>query len=143
MAACSICSNPRAKEINRWLLTGRQMGETAKEFGFNRMTMAYHRRKHLPYRSERAPKAVTVVEQLAELKYELDRLRVLAETGEPIGAAISAVTAKRAVLELEARLAGLMDAHHKKLILNSQQPAGDYRVEFVNGRPRTVLAGEK
>ena len=145
MAQCQVCSNARAKELNRWLLTGRQVSAVAKEFGFNVQAIRWHRRNHLPYRSRWEKKPVTVSEQLEELKYQLDRLRVLAETGEPIGVAIQAVTAKRMVLELEARLEGKLDATHKKLALASRVPEGNFRVEFTNGKAKTVAveAGEK
>jgi hypothetical protein len=79
-----------------------------------------------------------VKEQLEDLKFELRRLQVLGECGESVTGAIAAVNARRQVLELEARLSGLLDAHHKKLILNSQQPTGDYEVTFENGKMRTV-----
>jgi transposase-like protein len=136
MAQCSICSHEKAKEINRRLLVGRQVKDIAKEFGFNRQTLRYHRRRHLPWRRENA-KAVTVQEQLDELKYELRRLQFLAECGEPIGQAISAVTAQRNVLELEARLAGKLDATHRKLALNGQPIDKSYRVVFTDGVPKT------
>jgi hypothetical protein len=137
MAICTVCSDARAKEINRWLLTGRKGPDVAKEFGINVQILRWHRRKHLPYWNPRRPKPVTVGEELAQLKYELSRL-AMPQSGEPIGAAISAVTAKRQVLELEARLEGKLDAHHRKLILNSREPEGSYRVKFENGRARTV-----
>ena len=91
MAQCSICSDPRAREINRWLLTGRQVGVTAKEFGFNRDTLAIIVAPHIPYWS-RNRKVETVREQIQELKYEVSRLAVLAECGEKVGKAISALT---------------------------------------------------
>jgi len=138
MAQCSICSSPRVKEVNRWLLTGRQIGHTAKEFGFSWGCVRHHKRHHLPYRSARAPKPATAEEKLADLEYELDRLRVLAECGESVGGALRVVTQQRSLLELQLRKAGHLDATHRKLLLNARPPSGDYQVVFERGRPRTV-----
>ena len=143
MSKCSICSHPRSKEINVRILTGRQIVETATEFGINRGNLYSHMRKHIPWRSDRAKKPETVEEKLTQLEYEFARLRVLAESGEKVGEALRVLVAQRNLLELLLRKAGQLDSHHKKLILNAQQPAGDYRVEFVNGRPRTVEANKE
>lgn len=138
MAQCSICSHKEAREINRRVLTGRQIKETAKEFKINRGTLYSHMRNHLPWRSSRAKPGVTIAEKLADLEFELRRLQILGECGEKIGPAIQAVTARRNLLELEARMAGKLDATHQKLLRGSQPIEGDYEVVFENGRPRTV-----
>jgi transposase-like protein len=143
MAQCTICSHEKARDINRLLLTRGQITAVAREYGLNRGTVFNHLRKHLPWRSRRHPRAVTVEEQLEEMKYELRRLQVLGECGESIGGAIQALRERRAVVELEARLAGLTDSTHRKLLLASRPPEGDYKVIFENGRPRTVKVGEK
>jgi hypothetical protein len=138
MAQCTICSHEKARDINRLLLTRGQVRAVAVEFGLNRGTVFNHLRKHLPWRSRRRPKAVTIAEQLEELKFELHRLQILGECGEPIGGAIQALNARRAVVELQARLEGRLDATHRKLMLAARPLEGDYRVEFVGGKPRTV-----
>jgi hypothetical protein len=138
MAQCSVCSNSRAKEINRWLLLGRQGPDVATEFGFKAQTIRWHLRNHLPWRSRRAPKPETIMEELDVLEFELRRLTVLASCGEAIGGAIQALTARRALIELRARLEGKLDATHKKLALASRAPEGEFEVVFENGRPRTV-----
>jgi hypothetical protein len=138
MAQCVICSNPKAKEVNRWLLTGRQVGEVSKEFGFKAGTLQWHLRKHLPWRSRRAPKPQTIMEELDLLDHELRTLTVLTQCGEPIGQALQAITNRRSVLELRARLEGKLDATHRKLALASK--AVDYEVTFENGKMRTVEA---
>jgi hypothetical protein len=143
MAQCSACRNPRVKEINRWLLLGRTEKEAAAEFGFKPGILAWHKRKHLPWRSRRRVKVVTIQEQLEEMKFELTRLQVLGQCGESIGGAIQALRERRAVVELEARLEGRLDATHRKLMLAARPPEGDYEVIFENGRPRTVKVGEK
>jgi hypothetical protein len=143
MARCSVCSHEKAKDINRLLLTRGHVSAVAREYKLCRGSVWNHFKAHLPWRLQRRPKSVTVREQLEDLKFELLRLQVLGECGESVGGAIAALNARRQVIELEARLEGKLDAHHKKLILNSQQPAGDYRVEFVNGRPRTVEASKE
>jgi hypothetical protein len=136
MAACSICSHVKAKEINRRLLLGQQVPEIADEFHFNRQTLRYHRRKHLPWWKHGRP-AVTMTEQLDQLNYELRRLQILAECGEEIGRAVQAVTARRQLIELQARLGGKLDATHKKLMLNSTPIEKSYRVVFEDGVPKT------
>jgi hypothetical protein len=142
MAQCIVCSNPRGKEVNRWLLTGRQITETAKEFGFKPATLSWHRRNHLPWRSRRAPKPQTIMEELELMEFELRTLTVLSQCGEPIGSAIQALTARRAVLELRARLEGRLDATHRKLALANRAPEGDFEVVFSGGKARTVEAGK-
>jgi hypothetical protein len=138
MASCSICSDARAREINRWLLTGRRGSDTAREFGFEAQTIRWHRRRHLPYRNPKFGKPETIHERLEELNYELARLQVLAECGEKISGAIQAVRERRAALELAMRFEGRLDATHRRLLRATQPLEGDYKVEFVNGKPRTV-----
>jgi hypothetical protein len=111
--------------------------ETAKEFGINRGNLYSHIRNHIPFRARRK-RPETTEEKFEELEHELSRLRVLALCGEKVGEALRVVVAQRALLELQIRKEGGLDAHHKKLILNSRPPEGDYRVEFVNGKARTV-----
>jgi hypothetical protein len=142
MARCMICSSVRAREVNRWLLTGRTSGEVAQEFGFNRQTVAYHKRRHLPFRSMYAKKPETIAEKLADLEYELHRLQVLGECGEKIGPAIQAATARRSLFELEARMGNLLGATHMKLFPAKTDLDEDMEVIFENGRPRTVTARE-
>jgi hypothetical protein len=138
MAQCSICSSKEARAINVLLLTGAQIPAVAKQFGFGYQVVSSHQRKHLPWRSRKTPKPRTVEEKLEQLEYEFARLRVLAESGEKIGEALRVLVAQRNLLELLLRKEGGLDAHHKKLILNSQQPTGDYEVTFENGKMRTV-----
>jgi transposase-like protein len=143
MALCSICSNAKAREVNVRLLRGARVKDTAREFGLSYQMVRHHRRYCLPWRSVRTPKPVTCEEQLEALKYELARLQVLGEAGESISGALAAVRERRAVLELEMRVGGKLDATHKKLLLNSKAPEGDYEVIFVNGQPKTVKTGSK
>jgi hypothetical protein len=138
MAQCSICSSEQARSINRLLLTHGQITVVAKQFGFDRAVVGNHLRKHLPWRSRRAKKPETVMEELEVMEFELRRLMVLAECGESIGGAIQALTARRALAELRLRLEGKLDATHKKLMLASQPVEGEYDVVFEGGRPRTV-----
>jgi hypothetical protein len=142
MAQCKICSSEKAKEVNRWILSGRQEKETAAQFGFDKQTIGYHKRHHLPFRSRRVKKAETVDEKFAELEFELSRLRVLALSGEKVGEALRVVIAQRNLLELEMRKEGGLDATHKKLILNAHPPAGDVEVTFQGGRVKAVEVGK-
>lgn len=137
MAQCSICSHEKAREINRRVLTGRRIKETAREFGINRGTLYSHMRNHLPWRSRRVKAAATAEEMLEELDFELRRLQVLGECGEKIGPAIQALVARRNLLELRMRSEGRLDSTHRKLI-GARPLEGNYEVQFVNGRPRTV-----
>jgi hypothetical protein len=141
MAQCVICSSEKAAQVNRWLLTGRREKETAAEFGFKVQTLRWHKRRHLPWRSKRTPRPVTVMEELELMEYELRRLTVLAESGHPIGSAVQALTARRSVLELRARLEGKLDGTHRKNAL-AARPAGDFEVVFSGGRAKTVEAGK-
>src|SRR5271169_464627 len=100
MARCMICSSARVKELNRWILTGRTSGEVAQEFGFNRQTVAYHKRRHLPFRSMYAKKPETADEKMKDLGYEFARLRALAECGEKVGEQLRVLVAERNLLEL-------------------------------------------
>jgi hypothetical protein len=136
MAQCSICSHERAKEINLWLLRGRQMTAVVAEFGIKKDILRYHRQKHLPWRKHNTPKATTTEGKLAELEFEFARLRALAEAGEKIDGSLRVLVAQRSLLELMLRREGLLDATHRALI--PQPVDGDYAVVFEGGRPRTV-----
>ncbi len=135
---CKVCSHPRVKEINRLILTGVPVTKVAKAAGICRPTLWNHRTKHLPWRPAGGPKPVTVQEQLEDLKFELHRLQILGECGEPVSGAIQALNARRMVVELQARMEGRLDATHRKLMLASRPPEGDVEVVFENGRARTV-----
>jgi len=138
MAICSICTNERLREIDRQLLTHKQVKLVAKQFGVTWPALGRHRRLHLPWWNLRRGRPKTIREQLEYLKYELSRLQRLAECGEDIGRAIGAVTAKRQVLELEARLEGKLDATHRKLAFSNRQPEGEFEVVFQGGKAKTV-----
>jgi hypothetical protein len=140
MAQCTICSSKEARSINVLLLTGSQISTVMKQFGFSRAVVSAHQRHHLPWRSRRAPKPETILEELEFMELELRRLTVLAECGQPIGGAIQALNARRSVLELRARLSGSLDATHKKLAL-AAKPV-DYEVTFENGKMKTVEASK-
>jgi hypothetical protein len=137
---CGICSNERVREINRAMLLGLTTKAVVEKFGLNTWTARQHRKKCLPYRNPRVPKkaAETIPEQVAELKRELWRLQLLAEAGENVSGALAVVRQRQSLLELEARSQGLLDATHKKLLMAGRQVEGDYKVEFIAGRPRTV-----
>src|ERR1700691_4662982 len=111
MARCSICAHTKGREINRRLLLGEQAQIVAAEYGFNAQTLRYHRRKHLPWRKE-GIKAVTADEKMAELEYQLGRLRALAEAGEKVDQALRVLVAQRNLLELQMRKQGFLGATH-------------------------------
>ena len=123
------------------LLNDSTVGAVAKQFGFDPQVVGNHLRKHLPWRSRRAPRPQTVLEELELMDLELRRLMILAECGQSIGGAIQALTSRRAVLELKARLQGGLDATHRKLALASRAPEGDFEVVFEGGRAKTQRAG--
>jgi len=117
MALCRICIDEHVKEINRAILGGNQPPKAiAERFGFAFWQVKDHRRKHLPWRNPKRPAPVTVEEQMVDLKLELRRLQVLAECGENVGGALAVVRQRQSLLELEARMGGLLDATHKRLL---------------------------
>ena len=141
MAQCIVCCSDKARDVNRKLLMGGRARELAVEFGFRVQSLRWHKRHHLPWRSRQAKKPETIAEQLEDLKLELRRLQVLAECGASgIGPAIHAVTARRHLLELEARLDHKLGATHFKLFPKAEA-TGDFEVVFENGKPRTVKVG--
>src|SRR6266436_1027908 len=131
MVRCKVCAHSKVREINRLLLTGTSCVKVAKAAGICRPTMWHHRQTCLPWRPERRPKPVTVSEKLADLEFELARLQILGECDEPVSGAIAAVNARRALLELEARLEGKLDSTHRKL-LTASAATGDFEVVFVD-----------
>jgi hypothetical protein len=137
MAQCSICSHERAKEINLWLLRGRQMKAVVAEFGIKKDILRYHRQKHLPWRKHNTPKATTTEGKLGDLEFEFSRLKALAEAGEKVDQPLRVLVAQRSLLELMLRKEGALDATHRKL-LPPQPMEGEFTVIFENGKPRTV-----
>ena len=93
-----------------------QISKVAREHGLCRGTCWNHFQKHLPWRPQRRPKPITVQEQLEDLKFESRRLQALGETGENVTNALAALRERRALLELEARMAGRLDATHQRLL---------------------------
>jgi hypothetical protein len=127
-------------EIDRQLLHGMSTARIAKDMDLNEKSVQAHRQKHLPWRPQNFRKAESVGDRLADLRFEAERLRALGECGVAVNQALGALREERALLELQARLGGMLDATHRKLLNNSKDPAGgtDYEVVFVGGRPRTV-----
>lgn len=124
------CTDERVREINRALLLGRTSRAVAEKFGVGIWVLRKHRQRCLPYRKARAPKPTTVQEKLAALSREMWRLQILAECGEQVGGALAVVRQRQSLLEPEARMSGLLDATHKKLIMSNRAPEGDFAVEF-------------
>lgn len=142
MAQCSVCSHERAKEINKWVLTGRQIKAASVAFGINRGTLYSHMRNHLPWKSSRKPPGVTIAEQMTDLKMELSRLQILAEAGDDVDGPLKVLRERRMTLELEARMQNELGSTHAKLMPRGQ-PEGDYEVKFEGGRPKTIRVVEK
>lgn len=135
MAQCTVCSSPNVKEINKRILTGRQIAETAREFGFTRGILYWHIRHHLPFRSSRAKPPETTEGKLKALEYEFARLRALAEAGEKVSEQLRVLVAERSLLELMLRKEGALDATHRPLL--PQPLEGEFEVVFQAGRPVT------
>jgi hypothetical protein len=143
-ANCQVCMRgPDARNINKHLLCGTPMTVLSRASKIPVEALARHLHNHLPWRKPNFRKAVTIGEQLEDIKFELSRLQILGECGDNVTGAIAALRERRSVLELEARLGGEMDTSHKKMILNNQRPEGDFEVVFVNGRPKTVPLVDK
>jgi hypothetical protein len=138
MAQCRICSSQRQGQINVWLLTGMPMARVAKACGLPVATVKNHKMLHIPYRPERRPKPITIAEQMDEIKFQLARLRCLAEAGENVTQPLKVLYAQRGMLELEMRAEGRLDPTNKKAMLAAPAMDSDLRVTFVNGRPKTV-----
>jgi hypothetical protein len=137
MSQCRICSSPRKGEVNKLLLNGAPMTKVAKACGLSVQAVKNHRKRHLPWRSERRPKPVTTAEKFSELEYQLERLRFLAESGEPVGGALRVLFAQKSLLELEMRAEGRLDPMNKKKML-ATAPLEDIEIVFENGRPRSI-----
>ena len=69
------------------------------------------------------------------MKYELRRLRVLADCGEKVTESLRVIVQQRTLLELQMRKEHLLGATHRKLF-PPEMPEGDYEIEFVGGKPR-------
>jgi hypothetical protein len=137
MSQCRICSSPRRGEVNKLLLNGMPMTKVARACGLSLQAVKNHRMRHLPWRPANRPKPVTTAEKFSELEYELERLRFLAEAGEPVTAALKVLYAQKSLLELSMRLEGRLDpSNHKKIL--ASEPMGDVEIVFTNGRPRAV-----
>jgi hypothetical protein len=143
MAQCRICSSQRQGQINKLLLTGTQIAEVARECGLPYQTVQNHFHKHLPWRPERRKKPETVAEKMSDLEYQYERLRLLAEAGEPVGGALRVLQAQKSLLELEMRAEGKLDPTNKKKMLAAPSADQDFEVIFTNGRPRTVAIEKK
>jgi hypothetical protein len=136
---CRACRNEKIKEIDKTILGGRaSITALSVKYDLPVWVLKEHRKRHLPWRNPKAKPPETVTEKLADLGLELKRLQVLAECGEHVAEALSVVRERRQMLELEARMEGRLDATHRKLLLKDRPVEGNYRVEFVNGKPRTV-----
>jgi hypothetical protein len=134
---CKTCMSTRRREIDRLLLQGAPTAKVAKATGLSEKSIDGHRRRHLPWRPQSFRVATTISEKLEDLAFEASRLQALGECGETVRHALSALRERRAILELEARMGGNLDATHKKL-LNSSREMGDVEIVFENGRPRSV-----
>jgi hypothetical protein len=141
MARCATCANVKHREINRRLLLGEQAQIVAADFGIKAQTLRYHRRWHLPWRKE-GKKAVTADEKMAELEYQLGRLRALAEAGERVDQPLRVMVAQRNLLELQMRKEHLLGATHRKLFPQREDLQEEYEVVFSGGSPRTMPKSE-
>jgi hypothetical protein len=142
---CKTCTHAKRIEIDRHLLEGKSTSMVAKAAGLSEKSVRAHRTLHLPWRPQHFRKAESVGEQLADLRFEAQRLQALGECGVNVSHAVTALRERRQILELEARMSGSLDATHKKLINASKDPTGgtDYEVVFVDGRPKTIPITDK
>jgi hypothetical protein len=133
---CKVCQFFRVKDLNLLLLRGRPASKVAKASGLHYAAVLNHMRHHLPYRPPGFRKAVTPTEMLEDLSFELSRLQALAENGEAIGGAVTALNARRAVVELQTRMQGGLQGSHKAM-LAAPEAGEEFEVSFSGGRAVT------
>ena len=118
---CIVCNHEEAKSWNRILLSpqGRRTGvvsELARRLKCSRQVIWRHRKFHLHLEvgnpqilMQTVGKERTIEERVKILGAEAHRLQLLSEQGVDITRALEALKMRRALLELEAKIAGKLD----------------------------------
>ncbi len=108
---CTICTHPRAEEINAALDDGTPVAEIARAFGVQRPSINRHRGTHLAARIDPIPLnllASETLEQVDSLTREADRIRRAAESSGDLRLALQAVRELASLVEMAAKLRGEM-----------------------------------
>jgi hypothetical protein len=126
--SCSVCSHPKAEEINKALIGGISAAEIAGRYRtIGERALRCHRSNHLPATLAKAQEA----EEVAQADSLLDQVRDLhartfdvldqAEEAGELGVALSAIRETRSNLELLAKLLGELDERPQVNVLISPE----------------------
>ena len=112
---CKVCSHPQVDEINRLLISSRNISELSRRFGVPWDSLKRHRELHLPVKLAKAQKAVEVaqagslLEQVQSLQRKALSILNKAEAAGQLSVALAGIREARSCLELLAKLEGELE----------------------------------
>jgi hypothetical protein len=112
---CTVCGHPDRPEIDKDLVNGTALRDIAGRFSISKSALERHKADHIPHSLLKAQEVQDVARgdrlasELIELKDDVHRMKSKAEKAGDLKTALVAVDKALRALELQARLAQIID----------------------------------
>ncbi len=124
---CSVCTSPDALAIDRALIDGDTLRNTAKRYGVSEDSLRRHKRNgHIVEAAKRElnaddelPDGDTILNRVQNLERRAMSILNQAERAGSIGVALSAIREARSTIELLAKLVGDLDTGGVNVVIQS------------------------
>ncbi|MCH7536116.1 MAG: hypothetical protein IH948_10330 [Bacteroidetes bacterium] len=109
---CTVCSNPKRKEIDQLLINGNSIRAIASQFKLNRSSLQRHNKSHILKRLSKSNEAKEIanaenlIEQVRSLQKEALSILKEAKKKKDLKTAVLAINSAKGVLELLGKLLG-------------------------------------
>jgi hypothetical protein len=136
---CTICTHHRRDGMDKLLLCGEQLKAVARRYSVSEDALGRHKR-HMQLVIAKAAALVdqkdvaygsALLAEIARIRADAERLQLESERRQDVRGALRAIHERLAVVELEAKLSGQIDASHRNVTINVQTISPEEAVEYA------------
>ena len=136
---CSICHHHRRDSMDKALLRGEQITVVASRYNVSEDALGRHK-KHMQLVIANAAAQVeqkdlaygsALLAEIARIRADAERLQIQSERRQDVRGALRAIHERLAVVELEAKLSGQIDAGQRNVTINVQTISPEEAVEYA------------
>ena len=127
---CTVCAHPQREELDQALVSGQSTSEIIARYStvctIGRMALQRHKERHLPQTlilskdAEEVSRSDQLLEKLAKLEQNTLQIGEKAEKGGDWRTALAAIKDQIRIVELQAKIQGVLDERMRLTINNNQ-----------------------
>ena len=124
---CTVCTHPQREELDQALVAGQSVSDLAARYStIGRMALQRHKEHHLPQTlilskdAEEVSRSDQLLEKLAKLEQNTLQIGQKAEKGGDWRTALAAIKDQVRIVELQAKIHGVLDERMRLTINNNQ-----------------------